>query len=329
MRRTIVWAIVVVLVVLTAWSMLFSVHETQYAIVTRFGNPKKVIEQPGLNWKFPVPVESVVYFDDRLLVLDQPGPDEPPREFLTLDKKNIEVACYTCWKIKKAQTLRFLETVGSREGAEAALGDVVAAELGRVLGRHDLTSLLSTDPQQMKIEQIMQEIRDTCRDQAERQYGIEVVDFRIKRVNFPEQNRRSVFERMRAERKRIATRYRSEGEEEAAKIRAGADKTRTEILAQATRQSQEIIGRAEAQATRIYAEAFGQDTEFYEFLRTIESYEKSLTRGTTIVLRADSPYLRLLNSIEAILGSHAAPNPTLPVGPDTQAGGPDTEHDDG
>ncbi|HUU86021.1 MAG TPA: protease modulator HflC [Phycisphaerae bacterium] len=329
MRRTIVWLLIVALVLLTVWSMLFSVDETQYAIVTRFGNPKNVIEQPGLNWKLPAPIETVVYFDNRLLVLDQPGPGEPPPEFLTLDKKNIEVACYTCWKIKNEQTLRFLETVGSRDGAEAALGDVVAAELGRVLGEHNLTSLLSINPDQMKIEQIMQEIRDTCDSQARQEYGIEVVDFKIKRINFPEQNRQSVFQRMRAERKRIATRYRSEGEEEAAKIRAQADKTRTEILAQAKRESQEITGTAEAQATRIYAEAFGQDTEFYEFLRTIESYEKSLTAGTTIILPADSPYLRLLNSIEAIMGSHAPPTPTPSVETGARPSGTTTEHDDG
>ena len=121
-----------------------------------------------------------------------------------------------------------------------------------------------------------------------------MVDFRIKRINFPEQNRNSVFQRMRAERKRIATRYRSEGEEQATKIRAAADQQRTEILADAYRQAQEIQGRADAEATRIYADAYGQDPEFYEFLRTLESYAKSLTQRTTLVLPADAPYLNLL-----------------------------------
>jgi membrane protease subunit HflC len=310
-KRHLTLFVVLALIVLTIWSVLFSVHETRYAIVTRFGNPKKVITEPGLNWKFPAPIERVLFFDKRLLVLDKPGPGEPPREFLTLDKKNIEVSSYACWKIQ--DPLQFLETVGTRRDAEAALGDVVAAELGRVLGSHDLSALLSTVPGELKLEEIMQEICQTCRQRAAREYGIAVVDFRIKRVNFPEQNRQSVFDRMRAERKRIATRYRSEGDEEAMKIRAEADKQRTETVAQAVRQSQEITGRAEAEATRIYAEAFGQDAEFYEFLRTIESYEKSLTSGTTIVLRSDSPYLKLLSSFEAILGSLPTAGSTEPA----------------
>ena len=133
-------------------------------------------------------------------------------------------------------------------------------------------------------------------EQASREYGVQVVEFRIKRIVFPEQNRNPVFDRMRAERKRIATRYRSEGEEEAAKIRAQADKECTETRAHAQRTAREIQGRAEAEATRIYAEAFGQDPEFYEFLRTLESYRTSLRGETRIILDADSPYLQLLKS---------------------------------
>ena len=169
----------------------------------------------------------------------------------------------------------------------------------------------------------MRQVRDACRNKAAQAgYGIEIVDFRIKRINFPDQNRQSVFQRMRAERKRIATRHRSEGNEEAAKIEAQANKTKTEILARADREEQRTLGRAEAEATRIYADAFGQDTEFYEFLRTIESYQKSLTRQTTIILPADSPYLRLLSSIEAVLGSPA------PAGPDASDVATPTTHDE-
>jgi len=304
-KGNLVIGIAAVALALIVWSTLFTVHETEYAIVTRFGDPQRVIDQPGLHLKLPWPIDSAVYFDRRLLVLDKPAPGEPPKEYLTLDKKNIEVASYTCWKIE--DPLQFLETVGTRADAEAALGDVVAAELGKILGRNELANLLSIETAALRLDEIMGEIRDTCRAVAADEYGIEIVDFRIKRVNFPEQNRASVFDRMRAERKRIATRYRSEGSEEASKIRSDADKKRREILATATRQAEEITGRAEAEATRIYAEAFGQDPEFYEFLRTIDSYKKALTRETTIILRSDSPYLRLLNSIDAILGPAATP----------------------
>ncbi len=301
-----------VLVVLVGWSAGFAVNETQYAIVTRFGDPVRVIREPGLHFKWPAPFESAMYFDKRLLVLDWPAPNEPTREYLTQDKKNIEVAAYAAWRI--ADPLLYLKAVGTRAEAEANLGVILASELGTALGRYDLSALLSVHPETLKLEAIMADIRTACARTAAPRYGIEVVDFRIKRINFPEQNRDSVFQRMRAERKRIATRYRSEGEEEATKIRAAADKQRTEILAEASRQAQEIQGRAEAEATRIYAEAYGQDPEFYEFLRTLESYEKSLTQRTTLVLPADSPYLKLLMSQGAV--------PPLGTPPDSAASSP-------
>ncbi len=291
---------VVVLVVLGTWSVLFAVHVTQYAIVTRFGDPVRVLVEPGLRAKYPWPVEQVVYFDKRLLTLDQPAPGDAPKELLTLDKKNIEVTSYTCWRIDQPQ--RFLETCGTRADAEAALGDIVYGELGKVLGQHELSALLSTDPEQFQLDRITEQIRSTCADLAAREYGVEIVDFRIKRITFPEQNRSAVFERMRAERKRIATKYRSEGAAEAAKIRAEADKERTEIQAGAYRQAQEIEGRAEAEATRVYAEAFGQDVEFYEFLRTLESYKTALANKVTIFIDFDSPYLKLLKSGGALQG---------------------------
>lgn len=291
MRSLLLWLLAIA-VLLLVWSALFTVHQTQYAIVTRFGDPVRTYEDPGLRIKYPWPIERVLYYDKRLLTLDKPAPDEPAKELLTLDKKNIEVASYTCWRI--ARPLQFLETCGTRTAAEAALGDIVYAELGRVLGENELSALLSTDPGEFKLEQVTDQVRTACASEAEKQYGIELIDFRIKRIVFPEQNRSAVFERMRAERNRIATRYRSEGAEEATKIRAEADRTRTETEAQAYRQAREIEGKAEAEATRIYAEAFGQDPDFYEFLRTLESYKTALTAGTRIILDADSPYLRLL-----------------------------------
>ena len=298
---------VLVLVALTVWSVCFTVHETQYAIVTRFGDPVRVIEEPGFQVKWVAPIETVVHLDKRLLVLDLPRPDEPAREFLTEDKKNIEVSTYTAWRI--AKPLYYLETVGTRTEAEANLGVIVASELGKVLGKHTLSALLSTDPEELEMESVIADIFEVCKETAAQQYGIELMDFRIKRINFPDQNRNSVFQRMKAERKRIATRYRSEGEEEA------ADKQRTEILARAYRKAKETEGRAEAEATRIYAEAYSQDAEFYEFLRTLESYEKSLTKGTTLVLPADSPYLRLLITQGAVQASNVPAGPVRSPAP--------------
>ncbi|MCP4593312.1 MAG: protease modulator HflC [bacterium] len=309
-----IWILAVLaVVVLLVWSVCFAVHETQYAIVTRFGSPTRVLEAPGFGMKWPAPIESVAFFDKRLLTLDVPRSGEPVREFLTQDKKNIEVSTYTAWRI--ADPLSYLKAVGTRAEAEMNLGVIVASELGKVLGNFDLSALLSTDRTALKLPVIMEQVRKACAATAAQEYGIEIVDFRIKRVNFPEQNRNSVFQRMRAERKRIATRYRSEGEEEATKIRAEADQKRTEILAEAYRRGQEIEGKAEAEATRIYAEAYGRDPEFYEFLRTLESYETSLTAGTTIVLPPDSPYLRLLSQVGGALPASVpvVETPSLPA----------------
>jgi len=282
------------------FSLFFQVRVGEQAMVLRFGRPVRTVAQPGLQAKLPWPIDRVVRFDTRLLVFDVPGPDEPPRELLTLDKKNIEVASYACWRV--VDPLRFLQTVGDRAGAEAYLRDVVLSALGQELGRHDLSALISTDPADLRISEIAGSIRAACDEAATRECGVRIVDFRVKRINLPEQNRESVFERMRAERKQIATRYRSEGEQEASALRAEADRQKMEILAEAKRRTLEIQGEAEAEAARIYNQAYGKNRDFYEFLRTLSSYEKTLTDKTTILLPPNMDYLKLLTD-PAMLGS--------------------------
>jgi membrane protease subunit HflC len=289
-RTLMVLGALVTLILLS--TSFFTVDVTEYAMVVRFGDPVRTILEPGLKLKLFFPVDRVVKFDRRLLVFDVPGPAEPPRELLTLDKKNIEVSSYACWRI--ADPLRFLETVGHRDGAEAYLTDIVISELGKLLGREPLSALISTDPDDLRMSAIAADLLRTCGTAARRECGVEIVDFRIKRINFPEQNRESVFERMRAERKQIATRYRSEGEQEASAVRAEADRQRLEILAEARQQALQIQGEGEAAAARIYNEAYAQNRSFYEFLRTLASYEKTLTQKTTVFLPPDMDYLKLL-----------------------------------
>jgi modulator of FtsH protease HflC len=276
-----------------AWllSAFFTVSVTEYAIVLRFGSPVRVVTTPGLGIKLPYPLDRVARFDRRLLVFDLPAPDEPARELLTRDKKNIEVQSYACWRVK--DPLRFLQTVGGREGAESYLRDIVVSELGQQLGRHDLSALISVDPANLQLAQIAGAVRDACGAAAARECGVEIVDFRIKRINLPEQNRESVFERMRAERKQIATRYRSEGEQQASAIRADADRQRLEILSEARREALQIQGQAEGEAARVYNQAYGKNREFYEFLRTLSSYERTITDRTTILLPPGMEYLKL------------------------------------
>jgi membrane protease subunit HflC len=308
--RLILWLIVIALVVGVIYTCLFVVDQTEFVIVKRFGDPVRTLIDPGLRLKYPWPIDTLVRFDNRLMVLENPGAEEPDKEYLTQDEqrqgqevqevgigKNIMVTTYTCWRIRRDadSVLTFLETMGSRASAEDRLGDVVVSELGAALGNIPFSVLVSVNEENRKWSELLDSIRDRCRARVEESYGIEIVDIKLQRLNFPEQNRRNVFDRMRAERETIAARYRSEGDEQATTIRAQANRQRDEILAEANEEAEKIRGRADAEAARIYAEAYGQDPAFYEFLRTLEAYEKTFDDQTVAILSADSEFLRLLN----------------------------------
>ncbi len=292
------------IVLLLLATCFFVVDETEYVVVTRFGDPVQTVMDPGLYWKGPWPVDEVVRFDNRLMVLEVPRRGEPDREYIFLDEetgigKNVEVTAYACWRIRPepGAVRKFLVTVGSGPRAEAVLADVVGARLGDALGSHDFAALVSTNPEERQWASILHAVRDASRAEVGETYGIDVVDVRIERLSFPDQNRRNVFERMRAERQRIASRYRSEGEEQATAIRAEANKKKEDILANAYREAERIRGQADAEAARIYAEAYGQDPEFYEFVRTLQTYEATFDKDTVLILSGDSEFLRLLNRI--------------------------------
>jgi len=289
--------------VLVAWGLtcFYTVDQTEFAVIKRLGDPVQTRIEPGLGIKYPWPIDVVVRLDNRLMVLEKPSPGEPDKEYLTEDEqsgigKNVVVTTFTCWRIRPEPraVLRFLETMGSRAAAEVRLGDVVVSELGTALGENDFAVLISTDPQQRRWDEFVENIRRRCQQDVA-DYGIEIVDVRIQRLNFPEQNRRNVFDRMRAERETIAARYRSEGDEQATTIRARADRQREEILARAQEEATRTRGAADAEAARIYAQAYEQDREFYQFLRTLEAYEKSLDEMTTLVLTSQSDFLRLFD----------------------------------
>jgi membrane protease subunit HflC len=329
--RLVVWLVVVAVILGLVYSSLFVVDQTDFVIVKRFGDPVRTLIKPGLKLKYPWPIDTVVRFDNRLMVLENPGPGEPDKEYLTEDKqagigKNIMVTTYTCWRIKRdaGSVLRFLETMGSRVSAEARVGDVVVSELGSALGRNDFTKLISVDESMRDWTGLLDEIRDRCRQQVEAAgYGIEIVDIKLQRLNFPDQNRRNVFDRMRAERETIASRYRSEGEEQATTIRAKANRERDEILAEANEEAEKIHGRGDAEAARIYAEAYGQDADFYEFLRTLETYEKTFDEQTVTILSADSEFLRLLNPAAHPEAEAATEQPDGESTPTTQPAQPE------
>ena len=182
-----------IIIVLLIKATAFTVDESKCVILTQFGRPVKTMTEPGLKWKFPDPVQSVIRFEKRLLVYDP-----KPCEFLTRDKKNVVVDSFICWKIEDPQ--RFLETVKDVTGAEIRLSDIMSSQLGAALGEQPLSALVSVEPGKMEVSRIMARVCERCRETARREYGIEVVDVKMKRLNLPPDNKASVFRRMRSER---------------------------------------------------------------------------------------------------------------------------------
>ena len=269
------FAILVALVTIVFFTTIFIVDETEQVVVLAFGKPVKTITKPGLNFKLPAPFQVAVTFDKRLLEYDV-----PPEEVLSMDKKTLIMDNYVRWRI--VDPLLFLQTVQAIPTAKTRLDDIVYSELRQELGIHDMVEII-TETRAL----IMDKVTAASNEESEK-YGIEVVDVRIRRVDLPSENEASIYARMEAERNRKANMFRSEGEEEAQKIRAKTERDKTVILADAYKISQEIRGEGEARALDIYASSFSKDPKFYEFVRTLEAYEKIIDKKTTLVFPGDS-----------------------------------------
>ena len=266
---------------------VFTVGEGEFAVVTQFGRPVRVESTPGLKVKLPAPFQTVARFDRRLFALVP-----TPREFLTLGKKNVIASGFILWRVHDPK--KFMQTVFDRVGAESRLGDILFAELGAALGGAPFPAFVSTAPGEYRAEAILAGVTRQYREIAWRDYGIDVVDVRLRRLDFPEQNRASVFARMKSERIRISMQYRSEGEEEGLKIRAAGERAKSGILGEAYKLSQQIRGEGEARAAKIYAESLTQAPNFYRFVRSIDAMKKTVDKETTMVLPVDSELFQLL-----------------------------------
>ena len=282
-------ALLAAAVLILAYRSFLTVKETEFVLVTQFGRPLYTIGQAGLHVKWPF--QSATYFDRRLRVYNP-----RPSEFLTRDKKNIVVDTYVAWRIQDPD--RFLQSVGDAVAAEMRLHDIVWSGLSAALGGHDLESLVSPSGK-VESPELMDHLAGLTDRVALEQYGINVVDVRIKRLNLPEQNKQSVYARMRAERERIARQYRAEGEEQALSIRADADRQKAEILSEAYKEAEKLRGQGDAESTRIYGQAYSKNPRFYKLLRTLEAYKKVLDDKTTAVLSSDSELLKVLTRGEA------------------------------
>ncbi|NJO22653.1 MAG: protease modulator HflC [Sphingomonadales bacterium] len=279
-------ATVVVLLGIAALGVYFSlfiVHQNEQVLVLEFGKPTRVIQQPGLHWKIPV-VETVDYFDKRILDMDS-----QPQEVTASDQKRLVVDAFTRYRI--TDPLKFYQTVRDERMVRSRLGPIVESSLRRVLGASSFQELVRD-----KREDLMKRIAKLVNDEG-KEFGLEVVDVRIKRADLPEQNSKSVYDRMRAERQREAAEFRAQGAAEANRIKATADREATVINAEATRKGEVLRGEGDAERNKIFAEAFNRDADFFAFYRSMQAYEAGMKAGDTrLLLSPDSEFFRYFNT---------------------------------
>ncbi|WP_149541364.1 protease modulator HflC [Siccirubricoccus phaeus] len=298
MNRLIVLLVVLGVIVFGTLSALFTVHQTQQVLITRFGEPRRVISEPGLNWKLPV-IDSVIAFDRRLLDYDAPG-----QEVILGDQRRIVVDTFTRYRI--TNPLRFYQTVGATEtGIRLRLGPIVSSTLRNTLGSETLLAVLSADR-----ARIMGDIRARV-DQEAKNFGIEVTDVRIRRADLPEENTQAILSRMQSERERVAREQRAEGAEQAQRIRAAAERDRTVLIAEAQSQAEILRGQGEQTAIRIFADAFQRDPEFFQFWRTMQAMREAFSDGESrMLLSPESEFFRYFRSLpETAAAAAPAPRP--------------------
>ena len=284
------YRIIIILAVLVAVllsSSLYTVNETQVAIKLRLGEIVAIENEPGLKFKTPF-VNNVVTFDKRIQTLDAPA-----ESFLTIAKKTVVVDSYVKWRIVDTQKF-YISTGGAMSSANLRLAQNTQDALRSEFSKRTIIEVVSDER-----EAIMASVKEKLKSIAEDEYGIEVIDVRIKRIELSQEVRNSVYTRMETERKGLANKYRSEGAEEAEKIQAFADKERTIILANAYRDSEKVRGNGDAISASNYAEAYNQDVDFYSFYRSLESYKKAFNQqGDILILNPDSEFFRYFNPSE-------------------------------
>ena len=273
---------IVVLVVLIFQSVII-VQEINQAIVLQFGDPKKIITKAGLNFKIPF-IQNVVYLDKRVLNLDN-----PPEEVIAADQKRLIVDAIARFKI--VDPLKFYISVGNERVARSRLSTIINSRIRGVLGTQELATLLSTDrAKQMAI------IQNDVNEEA-KNFGIQIVDVRIKRADLPPANSDAIYKRMQTERQREAKEFRAQGAEIAQKIRSTADKDVTVLLANANKKSEIMKGEGDGQRNKIFADAFGKDPQFFSFYRAMQAYEKALIGGeTSLILSPDSAFFKFFGN---------------------------------
>ena len=272
-------AVLLAAALIVGYSSLFTVYQTQQALVIRLGEPRPPVPEPGLHVKAPF-IDSVVYIDKRILDLEA-----PPQEVIASDQKRLVVDAFARYRIK--DPLRFYQTLGSINGANSQLSILLNSALRRVLGEVTFTHVVRDQR-----ADLMARIRELV-DREAAAFGIEVVDVRIRRADLPEQNSQAVYQRMQTERQREAAEFRAQGAQRAQEIRSRADREVTVLVAEATSKSEQTRGEGDATRNQIFADAFNQDPDFFAFYRSMQAYEQGLKHNDTrMLLKPDSNFFR-------------------------------------
>ena len=276
---------IIILIAATIYFSVFIVKEVNQAIVLQFGDPKRIISKPGINFKIPF-IQNVVFLDKRILNLDT-----PPEEVIASDQKRLIVDAFARFQI--IDPLKFYISVGNERVARSRLSTIINSRIRNVLGQEELQTLLSKDrSKQMAL------IKEGVNNEAQN-FGINIVDVRIKRADLPQANSDAIYRRMQTEREREAKEFRAKGAEMAVTITSTADKEVTVILADAQKQSEIMKGEGDGERNKIFADAFGQDPEFFAFYRAIQAYEKALIGGeTSLILSPDSEFFKFFGNIK-------------------------------
>ena len=296
-----VLAVLAVIAAIVGYSSLFTVYQTRLALVVRLGQPVRVVTEPGLNFKVPL-IDSVIYVDKRILDLENAA-----QEVIASDQKRLVVDAFARYKINDA--LKFYQAVGSIEGANSRLSTLLNAALRRVLGEATLTHVVKDER-----AGLMARVREQL-DREAAQFGITVVDVRIRRADLPEQNSQAVYQRMQTERQREAAEFRANGSQRKQEIQARADRDVTVLLADAQARGDTIRGEGEAERNRIFADAFNKDPDFFGFYRSMQAYEAGLGhRDTRMVLRPDSDFFKYFADPSGKMRDNGA-TPPAPAAP--------------
>jgi len=268
----------------------FIVNENEYAIITRFGKTVRILEEPGQYFKQPGLLETVNRLDKRTHIFKS-----QPITLLLHDQNPIILACYICWQISDPKL--YFQRVKTSENASQKIGDMINSQLGSVIGNYSLHNIINVEADDVKPDDIENGVCQNTQDKTREEYGIQIVRVGIRRLAYPAIVENSVYSRMRAEREKEARKFRAEGSEEAAKIEAETDLEVKKLMAEAYRDAQIRKGNGDKEAMRIYAEAYGKDKDFYEFLKSLDIYKKTLQENTTLIFSTESELFKHLNYV--------------------------------